>query len=543
MKPILASTASSGATDEQLVDAARAGSDEAVEALFRRYRERIAAYARGIVADSGRAEDIVQETFISAFRSIRSTDREITFKPWIYQIAKNACIDQLRRQGRAEEISIDSEDFKPQHEGQLSQATPTTHRAVSQREEMHVLAQAFSGLPRSQHEVLVLREFEGRSYEEIASRLDVSLSAVESMLFRARRGLKDEYDEITTGERCRQTHALIAAVSEGVGTALGRRSIARHTPLCAGCRQEAISAGLGSLVVDGKRRGKVRSAIDKAAALLPFPFLRRQRGDGATSSAGLGSRAQNLISNFGSIAGPGAEQAATLSKAAAAIVATAVIAGGGIVGHNAPSPSGSDAFGTAGAAGTGIPGLRGTAGGSGQPPSAPGAPSGTSGTPGLLGGLVQGSQQSSGLSSSSVLSPSLGHSGSILSPNSEIQLPSIGGIQLPGTGSSGGGGSQGGSLLDNVTSTLGSTQLPATDPSKLTNGTSIPTPSTSTPSLPSTGSSAPGLPSPPAVPVTPSVQPPSSTVQSVTGTVGGVTGTVGSATGTTGPSLPRLPGL
>jgi RNA polymerase sigma factor (sigma-70 family) len=561
MKPILASTASSAASDEQLVAAARTGSDEAVEALFRRYRERITAYARGIVVDPGRAEDIVQETFMSALRSLRATEREIVFKPWIYQIAKNACIDQLRRQGRAEEISIDSDDFKPQHEGRLSQATPTTHKAVSQREDMHQLAQAFGGLPRSQHDVLVLRELEGRSYEEIARRLDTSRSAVESMLFRARRGLKDEYDEIATGQRCRRTHALIAAVLEGLGTARDRRAIARHTRLCAGCRHEAFVHGLGSLVSDGKRRGKVRSAIDRAAALLPFPFLRRRSGGPEASSAGIGSRAQNVISNLGSLAGPGAEQTALLPKAVAAVVATVVIAGGGIVGESSPSATGSSQ--APAAASPGIGSLAGTPGLPGQP-SGPGAVSGSSGAPGLLGGLIQGSEQSAAaLFSPSLLPPSVtgpagtGQGGGLIgglaapgggtgAPGSGLKLPSVGGIQLPGASAGGGGGSQNGSPIDQATSGLGNTQLPRLDTTKVPKTPSLPTPSqpkppsVSTPSPPSSGSGGPSLPSTPSTPSVPSA---SSTIGSATGTVGGVTGAVGSVEGTTGSSLPQVPGL
>src|SRR5438552_8540027 len=119
-------SSAAGATDQQLVAAARGGNDEAFEALFRRYRDRIIVHVRGMVHDHGRAEDIVQETFISALRNLRATEQEIAFKPWIYQIARNACIDHLRRAGRTEEISIDSDEFKPDFEGRISEGTPQT---------------------------------------------------------------------------------------------------------------------------------------------------------------------------------------------------------------------------------------------------------------------------------------------------------------------------------------------------------------------------------------------------------------------------------
>ena len=112
---VAAPGAATDISDSQLVDAARQGSDTAFEALFRRYQDRITGYVRNIVSDHARAEDIVQDVFMSALRSLRSSDREIAFKPWIYQIARNACIDHLRRVNRADEISFDSEDFGAQY--------------------------------------------------------------------------------------------------------------------------------------------------------------------------------------------------------------------------------------------------------------------------------------------------------------------------------------------------------------------------------------------------------------------------------------------
>src|ERR671911_658284 len=91
-------------TDHQLVSAVRAGDDRAFEQLYSRYQRRIAAYVCGMVKDHGRAEDITQEVFVSALRRMRETERPIAFKPWIYEIAKNACTDTYRRRRRAEEL-------------------------------------------------------------------------------------------------------------------------------------------------------------------------------------------------------------------------------------------------------------------------------------------------------------------------------------------------------------------------------------------------------------------------------------------------------
>ena len=97
-------------SDHTLVAAVRRGDDRAFEALYERYHRRIHAYVFGMVKDHQRAEDVTQEVFVSALRRMRATERPIAFKPWIYEIAKNACIDQFRRSKRAEEISFDADE-------------------------------------------------------------------------------------------------------------------------------------------------------------------------------------------------------------------------------------------------------------------------------------------------------------------------------------------------------------------------------------------------------------------------------------------------
>src|SRR5690348_3143241 len=83
-------------TEQELVSAVRAGDDRAFEELYARHRGQIGGYIHSRVGDHARAEDIAQEVFISALRRLRDTERPIAFKPWIYEIAKNACIDEYR---------------------------------------------------------------------------------------------------------------------------------------------------------------------------------------------------------------------------------------------------------------------------------------------------------------------------------------------------------------------------------------------------------------------------------------------------------------
>jgi RNA polymerase sigma factor (sigma-70 family) len=172
--------------DLDLVTAVRAGDDRAFELLFLRYQSRIAVYVRGMVRDHGRAEDITQEVFIAALRRMRETDREIAFKPWIYEIAKNACIDAFRRARTTSEVSFDAEEgLAPSDHRRLAAAGPGPEKAVDTKLTIDNLCGAFGGLSQTHHDILVMREFEGHSYAEIGDRLGMSRAAVESTLFRA----------------------------------------------------------------------------------------------------------------------------------------------------------------------------------------------------------------------------------------------------------------------------------------------------------------------------------------------------------------------
>src|SRR5947209_6344306 len=106
----LQGTPPTACSEHELVAAVRRGDDRAFEVLFSRYEQRITAYVAGMVGDHARAEDIRQDVFISALRRMRATQREIAFKPWIYEIAKNACIDEFRRARRNAEVAFEDGD-------------------------------------------------------------------------------------------------------------------------------------------------------------------------------------------------------------------------------------------------------------------------------------------------------------------------------------------------------------------------------------------------------------------------------------------------
>jgi RNA polymerase sigma factor (sigma-70 family) len=314
--------------EHELVDAVREGSDGAFAELYNRYCDRIFSYIAGMVGDQGRAEDIAQEVFISALRRLRATQTPIAFRPWIYQIAKNACVDEYRRTRRTREVPLE-----PESEPALSVAkAPSLDQAVENKQLLADLRGAFGGLSESQHQVMVLRELEGLSYEEISRRLGVSKAVVESTLFRARRRLSQEYEELASGRRCEQTRAFVSSgASSWTGVGIRRRrQLARHLAHCQPCRRYARAADLDEQFFNAPGLGQ------KLAALLPLPWLRNRRaraqgpeGDAACAS---GPHGLTAVTQLGPLTSYADQVAPTLGLGRAAVAAAALVIGsGGVV--------------------------------------------------------------------------------------------------------------------------------------------------------------------------------------------------------------------
>ena len=276
-----ASESDGAVSDHSLVAAVRRGDDRAFEVLYQRYCRRIQAYVCGMVKDHQRAEDVTQEVFVSALRRMRATERPIAFKPWIYEIAKNACIDQFRRSKRAEEISFDADEgLAPSDYGRLVSKEPVPDVAVAHKQQLADMVGAFGGLSEAHHQILVLRELEGLSYREIGERMGMSRPAVESTLFRARRRLSEEYDELASGQRCLRIQGIIATATSGRLGARDTRRLARHVAHCQPCRRQALAAGVDEALV--ARRPVRERVAEKVAALFPVPLLLRARRDGSS---------------------------------------------------------------------------------------------------------------------------------------------------------------------------------------------------------------------------------------------------------------------
>jgi RNA polymerase sigma factor (sigma-70 family) len=303
----LIATAGTEAADADLVAAVRDGDDTAFEELYRRYHKRISAFVCGMLRDEARCEDVAQEAFMSALRRMRATDCEINFKPWIYQIARNAAIDSYRRTSHAVEVSMDADDgLRASDRSRLVGVDGGPDAALVTKERLSHLQGAFDELSDVHTKVLVMRELEGMSYREIGQALDLTRPAVESALFRARRRLESEYEEIADGRRCTAMRATLARMVQGTHGGAEEHRLARHVKRCHSCRHRARVLGITPQTALGTLR-------DKAAALLPLPWLFRRGGDGG-GITGLLSTGANT---------------APLAERAAAIVAAAALAGAG----------------------------------------------------------------------------------------------------------------------------------------------------------------------------------------------------------------------
>ena len=235
---------------------------------------------------------------MSALRRMRETDRPIAFKPWIYEIAKNACIDQFRRSRRAEEVSYDADEGLGSADyGRLVTKDPAPEAAFETKQQLDQLRGAFGGLSETHHEILVMRELEGLSYREIGERLGMTRPAVESTLFRARRRLTEEYEQLVTGERCQRVQAIIADRRRGrarrarpqarrpprlllpavpaprarcpasTRRTWSTRRCARRSPRCCRCRRSSRSRIAGAALA--RRHASRRVVVDAAGTVDP----------------------------------------------------------------------------------------------------------------------------------------------------------------------------------------------------------------------------------------------------------------------------------
>jgi RNA polymerase sigma-70 factor (ECF subfamily) len=176
------------ADDRKLVRAAQKGDGQAFRELVTKYQRRVYQLALGMMKDPDDAMDISQETFVRVHRYLPSFKGDSSFFTWTYRIAMNLCLDAQRRKGRAERIDAEEGD-EAEIEAAMdppSAALAGPQRAALNTELKEKLDEALQSLSGNHRAILLLREVEGLSYEELAKVLGIRKGTVMSRLFHAR---------------------------------------------------------------------------------------------------------------------------------------------------------------------------------------------------------------------------------------------------------------------------------------------------------------------------------------------------------------------
>lgn len=180
-------------TDEDLVNLSKAGDEQAFGDLMVRYQSKIYRLARRMTETDEDAEDVLQEAFIKAFRSLSSFRGRSKFSTWLYRITVNLALMKLRRK-KLNAVSLDEPVATDEGSVQrdIEDATPDQLAQMIDTEQHEILDEAVAGLTPPHRVVFILRHIEGMSTEETARILKISVPAVKSRLHRARLELQEK---------------------------------------------------------------------------------------------------------------------------------------------------------------------------------------------------------------------------------------------------------------------------------------------------------------------------------------------------------------
>jgi RNA polymerase sigma factor (sigma-70 family) len=317
-------------SDEKLIALIRRGHHGAFDALFQRYQSRLLAFCRHMLGSTEDAEDVLQEVFTAAFNAMLADERPINARPWLYRIARNRCLNHLRRPTAA---GVDSMDVFEREGG------VTTADTVHRREEFRQIVADVQDLPETQRTALLLREIDALSYDQIAEAMDTTVPSVKSLLVRARVSLAEAAEaRLLT---CDEVRLELGQVAEGIAKTTA--PVRRHLKHCERCRLF---------------RTELRRANRALAAIYPIgplvivkKLLLAKLGSGAAAGGGVA----------GGGAGAGAAGGAAAGAGVAGTAGGAAAVGGAGVGGSAAF-GGTAAFGGAAAGGVAAAG-GGAAGG------------------------------------------------------------------------------------------------------------------------------------------------------------------------------------
>ena len=180
-----------GLDDEQVVARVLSGEEDLFEQLVRRYQGRVSSHVARMIGNREEALDLTQEIFQKVFQALDRYDARYKFSTWLFRIAGNAAIDQLRkRRPRTVPMETADEDGKVSS-AEYKSSEPDPYGVLRNTQRGDAIARAIEGLPVEFRELITLRHFTGLSYAEIARVKGMPLGTVKNKLFRARAVLKD----------------------------------------------------------------------------------------------------------------------------------------------------------------------------------------------------------------------------------------------------------------------------------------------------------------------------------------------------------------
>lgn len=189
-------------TDEELVALSMGGDLDSFNQLVLRWERPIYALAYRVLGREEDARDVAQETFLRAFRAIKGFKGQAKFSSWLYRIALNLCRDWIRRERRAP-VSQPPEGVDIVELAGEGEPPETIEHRISRQQLGRVVGRVMAGLPEEQRTAIILKEYHGLTFQEIAELLDCPLSTVKTRLYQGlsvlRRQLRDAGVESTFG--------------------------------------------------------------------------------------------------------------------------------------------------------------------------------------------------------------------------------------------------------------------------------------------------------------------------------------------------------
>lgn len=182
--------------DAELITACKAGDGHAFEQLVHKYEARVYTHCLRMVGDEQESADLMQEVFLKVFRNIGNYEQTYAFYTWVYRITVNCCIDFLRKRRRRHgslTLSMEKPDGPGEagREREIADETYVPDRLLANAELREALDAAIGKLSEKLRAIVILKEIEGYSYEEIGRTLGCSRGTVKSRLFRARERLRE----------------------------------------------------------------------------------------------------------------------------------------------------------------------------------------------------------------------------------------------------------------------------------------------------------------------------------------------------------------